>query len=183
MKPGGLLLALGLAAILLAACDRERGRSTDRDGIPAANARPHAPDAVAEPPAPARSSAPAIVDNGMSFTDMDRDMDGAVTRDELADTEALDRNFNEADSSGDGRLSYAEVERYRNDMAGTPPAVMTDGRSFAEMDRNGDAGVSRDELHGSEMLDRHFGEADGNRDGRLTAAEVDAHRAAMAAGN
>ena len=118
----------------------------------------------------------------MSFTDMDKNMDSGVTLDELAPTEALHQHFNDADTNNDGQLSLAEIERYRSDMAGAPKPPMTDTRSFAEIDKNADGTITHDELRTEEMLERHFEYADTDHDGSLSAAEVDAHRAAMAAG-
>ncbi|HVR80868.1 MAG TPA: EF-hand domain-containing protein [Luteimonas sp.] len=187
MKPDNLLpFALALAATLVvAACDRDRNPDSHRDAEPAAGA--DTTQAVDSAPLPetarVHGPAPVMLDSGMSFTDMDKNMDSGVTRDELADTEMLHQHFNDADTNGDGQLSVAEVERYRSDMAGAPKPVMTDGRSFAEMDKNRDGGISIDELWDNEMLSRHFDEADGDADHKLSVAEVDAHRAAMAAGN
>ena len=53
--------------------------------------------------------------------------------------------------------------------------------SFADMDKNKDGGVSKDELADTEMLHQHFAEADKDGNGSLSQAEVDGHRAAMAA--
>lgn len=69
-----------------------------------------------------------------------------------------------------------------------PPAPVTpepaappvdSGMTFAEMDRNGDGGITRDELDAGEMLQQHFDVADSDGDGVLSQAEVDAHRAEM----
>ena len=61
-----------------------------------------------------------------------------------------------------------------------PPAAPVDsGMTFAVMDKNGDGGLTQDELAATEMLHQHFSVADTDGDGKLTSAEVDAHRAAM----
>lgn len=63
-----------------------------------------------------------------------------------------------------------------------PAAAPVDsGMSFADMDKNADAGIAQDELADTEMLYQHFSVADTDGDGKLSSAEVDAHRAAMAA--
>lgn len=118
----------------------------------------------------------------MSFTDLDKNMDSGITRDELATSEMLYQHFNEADTSRDGKLSVAELERHRMDMAMEPQSVVTDGRSVFQMDKNGDGSISHDELWNNEMLYRHFDEADADGDGKLSSAEVEVHRAAMAVG-
>lgn len=185
MKPENLwLLALVLSTTLvMAACDRDPDPDAESAATKADTTAMAEPAPAATPESePVRTPAPVVTDSGMSFTDMDKNMDSGVTRDELAETEMLYQHFNEADTNGDGNLSVAEVERHRTDMAGAPKPVMTDGRSFAQMDKNGDDGISHDELSDNEMLYRHFDEADADGDGKLSSAEVDAHRAAMAAG-
>lgn len=120
MKPNNLLmLAFALSTALVAAgCDR------DRDETPAATTA--APAATAPAPAPvaappAATPAPATpVDSGLSFADMDKNHDGSITKDELADTEMLYQHFAEADTNGDGKLSQAEVDKHRADMAAAP---------------------------------------------------------------
>lgn len=68
-------------------------------------------------------------------------------------------------------------------MPTTPtPATPTDsGMSFADMDKNKDGGVTKDELTDTEMLSQHFAMADKDGNGKLSQSEVDAHRAEMAA--
>lgn len=182
------LLAIGLSALLVSACGRDeestnspRPESADVGETPAVGV-----PTVAEPFSEARSapaSAPVKRDSGLSFTDLDKNMDSDVTRDELPMTEMLHQHFDQADTSQDGKLSYAEIERHRMDMTLEPQAVITDGRSIFQMDKNGDGGVSHNELWNNEMLFRHFDGADRDRDGKLSAGEIDAHRAAMASGN
>lgn len=53
--------------------------------------------------------------------------------------------------------------------------------SFADMDKNHDGSLTRDELSASEMLSQHFSTADADSDGKLSEAEVSKHRADMAA--
>jgi hypothetical protein len=60
---------------------------------------------------------------------------------------------------------------------GAPP--VDSGRTFAEMDRDGDGVITRDELDAGEMLYQHFDLADTDGDGVLSQAEVNAHRAEM----
>ncbi|MEJ7746260.1 MAG: hypothetical protein WKF61_05825 [Luteimonas sp.] len=185
----GLLPGLVLSALLLGACDRDRP-ATGADA-PGVNAEPVGSSAtrsdeqapVPRPRPRMQATVPAKPDSGLSFTDLDKNMDSGISREELPITQMLHQHFNEADTSGDGRLSYAEVERHRLDMGMEPQAVITDGRSVNQMDKNGDGGISHDELWNNEMLYRHFDEADKDRDGWLSASEVDAHRAAMASGD
>ncbi|MDQ3039978.1 MAG: EF-hand domain-containing protein [Pseudomonadota bacterium] len=181
----GLLPGLVLSAFLVSACDRDRpATGADAPGGAADSVADRSDELAPAPPPPrVPVNVPVKPDSGQSFTDLDKNMDSGISRDELARTEMLYQHFNEADSSGDGKLSYAEMERHREDMGMEPQAVITDGRSVNQMDKNGDGGISRDELWNNEMLYRHFDEADKDRDGRLAASEVDAHRAAMASGD
>lgn len=52
-------------------------------------------------------------------------------------------------------------------------------RPFSEMDANNDGSLSREEVAVDEMLSQHFAQADTDRNGLLSQAEVDAHRAEM----
>jgi Ca2+-binding EF-hand superfamily protein len=186
MKTPRLAFAL-LAALSVASCARHphpSGGEASSAGV----VETQPAEAAAEQPSPSTTpgggvvATTAVIDSGMSFTDMDRNMDSGVTRDELAPNEVLRQRFNEVDTSGDGTLSVAEIERFRSGSAGIQQPVMTDNRSFAQMDANGDGRITHDELGEADMLERHFEEADVDHDGSLSAAEVDSHRAAMAAG-
>lgn len=65
--------------------------------------------------------------------------------------------------------------------AATPATPVDSGMSFADMDQDGDGGVRREELAESEMLYQHFSVADTDGNGQLSEAEVEQHRADMAA--
>lgn len=109
-----LMLAVALSGtLLLGACNR--------DTTPAADTPPPAepaPTADTMPPAPAPVAPPT--DSGMSFADMDKNKDGGITLDELADTEMLHQHFSQADADADGKLSQEEVDKHRADMAAMP---------------------------------------------------------------
>lgn len=122
MKPNNvLILAFALStALFVTACDRDKAPAPSAD----ATATP-APDVAPAPaPMPAdtmpAATAPAMMDSGMSFADMDKNHDGGITADELADTEMLHQHFSEADTDGNGKLSPAEVDKHRADMAKKP---------------------------------------------------------------
>jgi hypothetical protein len=64
------------------------------------------------------------------------------------------------------------------------PAPATDasaGMTFEDMDKNGDGGISPDELPPTDMLYGHFAAADADGNGMLSADEIIKHRADMAA--
>lgn len=68
------------------------------------------------------------------------------------------------------------------DQMASMPGMTGDGMSFADMDKNGDSSISKDELSDADMLHQHFSVADADGDGKLSDAEVMKHRADMAAG-
>ena len=51
---------------------------------------------------------------------MDKNKDGGITKDELADTEMLSQHFATADKDGDGKLSKSEVDAHRAEMMAKP---------------------------------------------------------------
>jgi hypothetical protein len=117
-----LMLAVALSTtMLLGACNRERNGTPPPAADTTTPAEP-APMPAEPAPAPAEPApAPAAAtDSGMSFADMDKNKDGGITLDELADTEMLHQHFSEADTNGDGKLSQAEVDKHRADMAAAP---------------------------------------------------------------
>ena len=130
-----LILAVALSGALFAsACHR------DNDSDDAATAATPAPATVAAPaepmspppamttaaPAPASTAAaPAAsttspVDSGLAFAAMDKNGDGGISKDELSDTEMLYQHFSAADTDGNGKLSSAEVDTHRAEMAAKP---------------------------------------------------------------
>lgn len=66
----------------------------------------------------------------------------------------------------------------------TPAPATGDGSAeltFEQMDKNGDGGISPDELATTDMLYEHFAAADTDGNGQLSADEIVKHRADMAA--
>ena len=53
--------------------------------------------------------------------------------------------------------------------------------TFADMDKNHDGKLTKDELAATDMLSQHFPVADADHNGSLSEAEVTKHRADMAA--
>jgi hypothetical protein len=74
------------------------------------------------------------------------------------------------------------------EASATPPAPGTTTEAtpatetpFADLDKNHDGSLTKDELPADEMLSKHFSVADTNGDGKLSEAEAAKHRADMAA--
>ena len=128
MKKNNLLmLAVALSTtMVLGACNRDAGTPPPAADTttPAADttmpAEPAPMPAETAPAEPAPAPAAAPVDSGMSFADMDKNKDGGISLDELANTEMLYQHFSVADTDGDGKLSQAEVDKHRADMAAAP---------------------------------------------------------------
>jgi len=73
------------------------------------------------PPAPTTGMTGTMkttADATTSFDDIDTNHDGAISRDELTDTNPLLQSFSAADKDGNGTLSRAEVDAQRGK---TPP--------------------------------------------------------------
>lgn len=112
------ILVVALASVVLVAgCKKEE---TEINPPPAATEPAPAPAPEAPPPATEPMPAAAPTDSGMSFDDMDKNKDGGITKDELADTEMLSQHFATADKDGDGKLSKSEVDAHRAEMAAKP---------------------------------------------------------------
>lgn len=122
------ILVAALATAMLAVACQKKAEETPTPPAETATAPAPAetPPPVTETPPPATEPTPstmasaAPVDSGMSFEDMDKNKDGGIAKDELADTEMLSQHFSAADKDGDGKLSKAEVDGHRAEMAAKP---------------------------------------------------------------
>ena len=118
-----LLAALIPGLALLTACNRNVDDTnptptTETAPAPAAtDTMP--PEPTPTEPMPAETAPAAMPSTGseMSFADMDKNHDGGITKDELADTDMLYEHFSAADTDGDGKLSEAEVSKHRAEMS------------------------------------------------------------------
>jgi len=117
-----LLVVVLATSVFAVACQRTDDAAMDTPPAatepapePAPEASPPATEPMPTTPAPA-----AATDSGMSFADMDKNKDGGISKDELADTEMLSQHFAVADKDGDGKLSNAEVDAHRAEMAASP---------------------------------------------------------------
>lgn len=116
-----MLLMFAMAtALSLAACNREETPVVAEPAAtpPVVEPAPMPAEPMPEPAAPAATPAP--VDSGKSFAEMDKNADGGITQDELDAAEMLHQHFSAADTDSDGKLSEAEVDKHRADMAATP---------------------------------------------------------------
>lgn len=134
------ILAIALTAVLATACTRQddavdttagTDATVPADTAPATTTDPSTtmpadatagtmPDATTgtttagtEPPTTTPPTTMGDASASMTFSDMDKNSDGSITQDELADTDSLRQNFSSADKDGDGKLSQAEVDAQR----------------------------------------------------------------------
>lgn len=94
----------------------------------------------------------------MSFEEIDADGNGTLTK---AEFEALkETRFKATDSDGDGKLSLQEMQAHAQDQAEQRAA-----RMLERFDKNGDGGLSMDELpkprRGAKMFDHMDGDGSG----------------------
>jgi hypothetical protein len=107
----------------------------------------------------------------------DADGNGTIT---LAEARAgAAKMFAGADSDKDGRVTQEEMRAFHARMGGHHPGGGHGGPPPGDpmhLDSDGDGAVTLAEAQ--DGIERHFGEIDSNRDGSITAAEIEAaHRA------
>jgi hypothetical protein len=118
-----LLAALIPGLALLTACNRnvdDTNPTPTAETTPAPAATDTAPpEPTPTEPMPAETAPAAMPSTGseLAFADMDKNHDGGITKDELADSDTLYEHFSAADSDGDGKLSEAEVSKHRAEMS------------------------------------------------------------------
>lgn len=117
-----ILIVFLATAMLSVAC--KKAEETPVATPPAATEPAPAPAPETPPPAtepmPTTPAPATATDSGMSFEDMDKNKDGGITKDELADTEMLSQHFATADKDSDGKLTKSEVDAHRAEMAAAP---------------------------------------------------------------
>lgn len=110
--------------------------------------------------------------SGRMLERIDKNGDGQVGRDEVADMPRLAERFDQLDGNGDGVLDKAELDKVRDRVRGE---LKERGEErFEGTDTNGDGAIDRAEAQAeaqrrvAEMFDR----LDDDGDGRLTREEI-----------
>lgn len=105
----------------------------------------------------------------MSFEEIDADGNGEITKAEL---EAMKQaRFTKADTDGDGRLSLEEMQAQAQRHAAERAA-----RMLERFDKNGDGGLSAEELPKPRHAGRMFERMDGDGSGSLSKQEFEEAR-------
>lgn len=112
----------------------------------------------------------------LDFDAIDADKDGKITAAEFAAFRAAE--FASADTNKDGQINAAELTAKHMTEAAARAAEMS-ARLIDRMDANADAQISAEELESGPRPARMFERADGDGDGALTKAEVDAAMTGM----
>src|SRR5262245_32075319 len=108
------------------------------------------------------------------FTDMDRDGDGLISREEAAGNPRLAERFDAIDVNKDGKLSKDEMKSSFRTMHDDMRQHFDE--SFTKADTDGDGRLSQAEAEqGMPRLGRDFADVDADKDGFVTRDEIKSH--------
>jgi len=111
-------------------------------------------------------------DRGGKLAQLDKNGDQMISVSEAEGTRLASR-FAEIDTNNDGQLTRAELKAARAKHHGERP---TPAEKLAKYDANGDGRITKDEAEGR-RLETHFDQVDGDHDGAITLAELEAAHA------
>ncbi|KQZ56468.1 MULTISPECIES: hypothetical protein [unclassified Lysobacter] len=109
---GAFALVATLSAPLAFAQQAEQAPPTEQSADAAATAATTAGDAAAQASEPAAATATAAAPQKKSWSDVDADKDGNLSKTEASSVPALGQVFDKADSNADGSLTAAEYKAY-----------------------------------------------------------------------
>ena len=121
----------------------------------------------------AKSADPA---ERIRFTELDRDGDGQITREEMMAQRSA--HLERADTNGDGLLSVAEIEAMAFERAKRRAERMVE-----RLDANGDGMISMDELRTNARFYKRFDRIDRDSNGTISEDEFEQARARMSKHN
>jgi Ca2+-binding EF-hand superfamily protein len=110
---------------------------------------------------------------------LDKDGDGAISREEANAKKRLAAHFDALDSNKDGKLSKEELHTARAKAHEKHKGAFE--KYFKDADKDGDGMLSKAEAENSKMpgLATHFEKADANQDGKASKEELQAGRKRM----
>lgn len=114
-----------------------------------------------------------VRNSGHRFSDLDRNQDGFLSREEAAAYPRLAEHFDTMDSDRDGRLSRNELLASRPEKPFGHGAAKLDDR-LKSADADSDGALSRSEASSAKLnyLADHFDQFDANRDGKVSRDEL-----------
>lgn len=146
-----------------------------------------APDAPPPPPPGADAPLhhpphPGLHHPGDHLAKLDKDGDGAISREEAAGSKYLAKRFDEIDANKDGKIDRKEMKAHHEAMMAKRREMMAE--RFRKADRDGDGALSLAEAQDAKMkpVAVHFADIDADHDGKATPDEIrgwmQAHRPA-----
>ncbi len=106
------------------------------------------------------------------FTAMDKNGDGAISRDEAAAHKGLVKHFDEIDANKDGKLTKEEMQGFHKTMRDKHAAKFDE--KFKAADKDNDGALTKAEAEAGKMrhVVKHFDQLDANKDGKVTRDEL-----------
>lgn len=124
------------------------------------------------------------------FSQLDRNRDGAVSRQEAEAKSALTQKWSTYDKNGDGRLDSQEFSAFEQTSAGDESSAGTSGDTkegmpatrhqekavgndlVGQLDKDGDGAISQQEAQVEAQLSDNWDQLDRNDDGKLDSGEL-----------
>jgi len=173
------LMLLAIPALLAGLGAGGAALAQDAATMPAPSA---APAAQTAPAAPAAKEAHAAKRQAHKekrfdayFKKLDKDGDGAISREEAAADKRLAKNFDGIDANHDGKIQKSELQAHQEAMRKAMRQKRADyAAKLKAADTDGDGAISKAEAQaaGLDRLVKHFDQIDANHDGKLTQEEL-----------
>lgn len=136
------------------------------------DAPPPPPPGADAPPPPHHPHHPGMHHPGDHLAKLDKDGDGAISREEAASSKYLAKRFDEIDTNKDGKIDRNEMKAHHEAMMAKRREMMAE--RFRKADRDGDGALSLAEAQDAKMkpIVVHFVDIDANHDGKVTPDEI-----------
>ncbi|MGB7480195.1 MAG: EF-hand domain-containing protein [Burkholderiaceae bacterium] len=140
---------------------------------PAPAAAPTAP--AAKPMSPADRQARMERHFDAYFSKLDKDGDGAISREEAAGDKRLAKDFDGIDANHDGKLQKSELQAHREALRKARQQRHAEyAAKLKAADTDGDGAISKAEAQAAGLngLVQHFDQLDANHDGKIDQNEM-----------